>query len=39
MMDIETYADIRELREKVANKLGISMEEYLNLPYQWKLST
>ena len=29
MMDIETYADIRELREKVANKLGISMEEYL----------
>ena len=29
MMDIETYADIRELREKVAKKLGITMEEYL----------
>ena len=29
MMDIETYADIRELREKVAEKLGITMEEYL----------
>lgn len=29
MMDIESYADIRQLREKVAKKLEISMEEYL----------
>ncbi len=29
MMDIETFADIRALREKVANKLDISVEELL----------
>ncbi|MEA4956971.1 Alanine--tRNA ligase [bioreactor metagenome] len=29
MMDIETFADIRSLREKVANKLNISIEELL----------
>ncbi|WBF07953.1 alanine--tRNA ligase [Methanothermobacter thermautotrophicus] len=27
MMDIETYADLRELRKRVADKLGISVEE------------
>ncbi|MDR0900029.1 MAG: alanine--tRNA ligase, partial [Methanobrevibacter sp.] len=29
MMDIETFADIRSLREKVAKKLNISIEELL----------
>jgi len=29
MMDIETFADIRSLREKVANKLDISIDELL----------
>lgn len=29
MMDIETYADLRTLREKVAEKLNISVEELL----------
>ncbi len=29
MMDIETFADIRSLREKVANKLNISIDELL----------
>ncbi|MCC7553315.1 MAG: alanine--tRNA ligase [Methanobacteriaceae archaeon] len=29
MMDIETYADIRSLREKVADKLNISLEELI----------
>ncbi len=29
MMDIETFADIRSLREKVANKLSISIDELL----------
>ena len=29
MMDIETFADIRSLREKVANKLNISFDELL----------
>ena len=29
MMDIETFADLRTLREKVANKLNISVEELL----------
>jgi len=29
MMDIETFADIRSLREKVATKLNISVEELL----------
>ncbi|MCL2115619.1 MAG: alanine--tRNA ligase [Methanobrevibacter sp.] len=29
MMDIETFADIRSLREKVANKLNISLDELL----------
>ncbi|RBQ23398.1 Alanine--tRNA ligase [Candidatus Methanobinarius endosymbioticus] len=29
MMDIETFADIRSLREKVADKLNISIEELL----------
>nr|WP_269316528.1 alanine--tRNA ligase [Methanobrevibacter arboriphilus] len=29
MMDIETFADIRSLRQKVANKLNISIDELL----------
>src|SRR5690606_17095597 len=29
LMDIEDYADLRMLRQKVADKLGISIEELL----------
>ena len=36
MMDIEDIGDIKELRQQVANSLGITLDELLELQNLWK---